>query len=267
MNSLCALLLLVVLGGEPFRFEPRPETVPLPSPPDAAESAGNAAADVTPADIEVLHAPADLRPLCYVHTVKRLCKPCDEFGDWWLVNCDEFPLNVVPVEYESFEALPQWVRERGVPLAHYESERQPTGWASATWNEKTILATWKAANPGRSLTAAAMTGASPFDQIQKFTGAGGSFTFQPDQPIAASLDDRTSIRYPSIQGRYAVENGVVTIKLEPPLPVGNYRKFLNFGFTINGARGPENVTAQSADITIQTNRGDQKMKIEMEPKK
>lgn len=261
------LLIGLLVGGEPFRFEPRPETVPLPEPRDA-ESAGNAAVDsIEPTDTEVPHAPSDPRPICYVHSVKKLCKPCEEFAEWWLQNCDQFELNVIPVEYESFNALPQWVRERGVPLAHYESEKQATGWASATWNASTIVATWRAANPGRGLPAAPMAGASPFDQIAKFTGSSGSFTFRPNSPISASLDDRTSLRYPSIQGRYTVENGVVTLKLDPPLPTGEYRKFMRFGFQITGGAGPENVTPKSMDVRIDTNRGPQRVTIQMEPQK
>jgi hypothetical protein len=284
-------------AGEPFRVEPRPLAVPLPDEPttpgttpandSTPDSAGNAATgdakpNGPPGAQDERHAPADPRPKVYVHTVHRkdrflpsLCKPCDDFDEWWLANCDSSPFNIIPVEYESFDALPQWVREKGVPLVQRQSEATPTGWACEGWSGPEALErNWNAANPGARLRLLAsrgagvpLTSASPFDQVQKFTGAGGSFTFKPDQPINAALDDRTSIKYPSIQGRYAVANGVVTLKLDAPLPVGNYRKWLNFGFQITGGSGPENVTATTADVVIQTNRGPQKVTIQMEPQK
>lgn len=261
-----SLILAIALGAEPFRFEPLPDNVPLPIPivTPPSDQAGNARQEV--------HAPADPRPKIFVHTVHRkglnasrlppLCQPCETFAEWWLANCDTYPLNVEPVEYESFDALPQWVREKGVPLVQFPSKKQPTGWACSTWEPAKIVRLFDEANP-----AAPLTGASPFDQVHKFTGPGGKFTFTPDAPINTALDDRTSLRFQSIQGRYTVRDGKVELKLEPPLPTGEYRKWLRFGFQITGGGGPENVTATTADVRIDTNRGPQRITVTMEPQK
>lgn len=252
------LLIGLLVGGEPFRFEPRPETVPLPEPRDA-ESAGNAATDsLLPVDIDVQHAPADSRPICYVHSVKKLCKPCEDFAEWWLQNCDQFELNVIPVEYESFNALPQWVRERGVPLAHYESERQATGWASTTWNEKTILATWKAANPGRGLTAGAMYVGSPMlDQISKYLPNGTRISIDLPRPMNVSLDDKTTLKYTRIAGTLVTENGKSAMKLDRPLPeIAAWRGVWKIGTTF-GAQINELIfwDTDPPSVGVGTNRG------------
>lgn len=281
MTTIGLLILLLIGGEEPFRFEaapiePRPQSVPLPEPEKAkeqteppADSAGNAATGPqSPGAHDGRHAPADPRPVVKVYTVRpQLCKPCEQYEEWWLANCDTARFNFELVEHENFDKLPQWVREAGVPLLHFDGQGRK--WCCPWRGIESFTGTWRRVNPGVTLAAATpkLTSASPFDQIAKFTGPGGRFTFQPDAPVSLSLDDRTSLRYPSIQGRYTVENGVVTLKLDPPLPVGNYRKFLNFGFTITGAAGPENVTATTADVRIDTNRGPQRVTIQMEPVK
>lgn len=100
--------------------------------------------------------PPDTRPRVYVHTVHRkgdgpaLCPPCEAFDDWWLENCETAPFNIIPVEYESFEALPPWVAEVGVPCVQYESESSSTGWRKREWyGLAELVKHWKQQNPKR----------------------------------------------------------------------------------------------------------------------
>lgn len=266
-----AILLLALLTNDPFRFEPVPmDPRELPAPVEKheapADSAGNAAdGGATGVDLDDRHAPADPRPVVYLYTSPH-CSAGDQMR--------------AAIKRGDFEAAGLDVQERPAPdwytlCPTFHWQAADGKWViyprdSASYRGlKGLLASFDYANPGARLKTASSGGAgvSPFEQVERFTGPGGKFTFVPDSPIAASLDDRTSIRYPSIQGRYAVADGVVTLKLDPPLPVGNYRKFLNFGFTITGAVGPENVTAKTMDVRIDTNRGLQKVTIQMEPQK
>lgn len=260
---------LVSVAGEPFRVEPRPMDPALLPPPvelpvDPPEAAQQDATPAVPHD--AVNDAAGARPVVYVHSTPG-CQPCNFL--WQRIRAGEFP------EFQFEERPPeQWMQF--VPTLTFEAMDGKTyrfDWWSVNTRDAPaeFRAAWRRRNPGVELPplayGAVTGGASPFDQVQKFTGPGGSFTFKPDAPINASLDDRTSIKYPSIQGRYTVENGVVRLKLEAPLPVGNYRRFLNFGFQITGAVGPENVTPTTADVTIETNRGPQKVTIQMEPVK
>lgn len=273
-----SLLILLLLGAEPFRFDkpldPRPETVPLPSPtpeqvkeygpelpPQAAPQDEN---PTVPQDAETSAAGA--RPVIRKHSTPG-CRPC--------LQLDKRIADGELAEFEFVDAPPEtWMQF--VPTLTFEGADGKT-YRFDWWSENSrdapaeFRAAWRRRNPAVALPplayGAGTGGASPFDQIHKFTGPGGRFTFQPDQPIATQLDDRTSLKYPSVQGRYTVRDGKVELKLEPPLPVGNYRKFLNFGFQITGGGGPENVTASSMDLRLDTNRGSQRVTIQMEPVK
>lgn len=272
MNAI-ALLLMALAANDPFRFEPTnlPKPVELPTEETPADQTGNAATGASSRrEQEVLHAPADPRPVVYLYTSAH-CSAGDQMR---AANArGEFVgLNVVerePPEWYTLCPTFHWNGPDGRAWLYPRDGGKFTG-------VKGMLDSYDRTNPGARFKAVAsrgaekpsqLTSASPFDQIQKFTGTGGKFTFVPDSPINASLDDRTSLKFSSIQGRYTVSNGIVTLKLDPPLPVGEYRKWLRFGFQITGAAGPENVTATTADVTIQTNRGNQKVTIQMEPAK
>lgn len=266
-----AILLLSLLTNDPFRFEPVPmDPAKLPAPveiPEApADQAGNAATERPPsADSDVLHAPADPRPVVFLYTSPH-CSAGDQMRA--AIRRGDFEAAGLDVQEKS---APDWYTL--CPTFHWQSSAG--GWVKYPRDEGSfrgvngLLTAFDLANPGARLkaTASRATGAGPFDQIAKFTGPGGSFTFKPDTPIAASLDDRTSIRFPSIQGRYTVRDGKVELKLEPPLPTGEYRKWLRFGFQITGGGGPENVTPKTMDVRIDTNRGPQRITVTMEPQK
>lgn len=271
-RTLFALLLIgassIASAKEPFyTLEPRPQTVPLPE--STADSAGNAAADGHPADNDVLRAPADLRPKVFVHTVKRGCKPCETFAEWWLNNCDTFPLNVEPVEYESFDALPHWVLERGVPLAHFESERTETGWEARTWDPARVLGHWNDANPVRAKATAPplYVGAAMLDQIAKYLPNGTRITIDLPRPMTVSLDDKTQLSYSKVTGQLVTANGKSVLKLDAPRPtIAAWRGVWKIGTTF-GAQLEELIfwETQPPSVGVQTNRG--MYKFTMEPVK
>lgn len=269
ITTIIAAFLFAAVGfaDEParFRISPKPmDPTELPPPvelpddnPHPPEAARKEAEPESSHDSE--RADLGARPLVYLYTHSgclsgQLMHAAVERGDLADLNVVERP----PPEW--YTTCPTW---------HWQDSTGQWRQSNAT-SVSAFLATFDRMNPGARLKVAASRGAvgsSPFGQIEKFTGAGGRFSFVPDKPIAASLDDRTSIAFPSIQGRYAVRDGKVELKLDPPLPTGNYRKWLNFGFQITGAGGPENVTSTTADIRIDTNRGAQRVTIQMEPVK
>lgn len=286
-------------------IEPRPETVPLPEPtseqrkeygpelppddlspddlppdelsPDETSSelppepASKESLPAVPHDAETSAAGARTLTLVYFYSLPGCSAGPQVRG---AIARGEFTDAGLDVQERP---APSWVTT--CPTFHWQL---PDGrwWkypkaGSSEYSIQGMIAEFDRTVPGARLKATAsratggspITSSSPFDQIQKFAGPSGSFVFRPDSPIAAQLDDRTSIRYPSIQGRYTVRDGFVEMKLEPPLPSGEYRKWLRFGFQIQGAAGPENLTATAADIRIDTNRGPQRVTIQMEPEK
>ena len=270
-----ALLLMLALGNDPFRFEPAPmDPAKLP-----AESAGNAATDgATGGAHDEQYAPADPRPLVYVHTVHRkgpgnpLCQPCEDFATWWLENCDTSPFQIIPVEYESFDALPNDVRERGVPLVQRQSEATKTGWAYEAWRgPEYLLKTWKAANPRKSLVpkpaARSLTGSPMFEQVIKYLPDGKRITIEPPKGLAVQLDDKTVLKYSRITGTVATANGKTRLTLDNPKPeIAAWRGVWRIGTTF----GAQLLWFEFEDTTppavgVGSNRGN--YRILMEPQR
>ncbi len=209
------LLLLALLGG--WKFEPGPVEEPK-APQIEMPIAEVAKLDVPKTD-------SDGRPVVIMYTLETAADFEAQILKKQKVNC--------PPCLRAY----RWSKEADCPV-RLEIRKPPEdarGFPDFTWQQNDGV--WKRpAQPGFSdmtrLTIimaaprmmlpqpkAAGVAASPqtiLDTLKRFGGDSGSFVFQPDQPQAPNFDG-TTLRYPSISGRYSL-SGVPTVKLNQPTP-------------------------------------------------
>ena len=105
------------------------------------------------------------------------------------------------------------------------------------------------------------TAGSPIDQFRRYAGDSGTFAFTPAVPINTTMDDGTVLSYSTIQGSYAIVNGVPTIKLVTPLPqVQAHKFFMRFNAAIQDAQ-----YVPPSSVAIGTTRGRYTIKLEAAP--
>ncbi len=228
---------------------------------------------------EAIH--SDNRPVIEVHTLhdglhshdkrhRRLCVPCDAFHDWEAGHRDDFPLRFELHNYASEQALPQKVRDKGVPMFHWLDGETGKKWDLVGWTDsETLLASYKQASKlpvaGESVTPLAMAsgapaaGESPVDLFSKFAGP-GKFSFTPDKPVGAYIDDATFIRYSQLKGSVKIVNGNPVVTIDQPYPEISAKKLgLWFRVDLMGATGQ--LDAKPPTVTIEHSRGKYKLEI------
>jgi hypothetical protein len=198
------------------------------------------------------------------------------FMEWYHTSADYCPFRVEVVEHESFDALPQWVLDRSVPLVHMPSTRSRTGWESFAWKgEDQLKSDWLAANLGKGIPKAAVAagaGLPPIDQLKKFLPPGTKITIEPPQGVVAKLDDNTALTIKKIGATVSYEGTEMVVTLQDPKPAGSYSIHTpigtwDIGFLITGGRGPKQVSPTVQEYRIDTTKGPHKIRITMEPAK
>lgn len=238
------LALLLILGlafisraDEPqkparFTLEPvaKPEKSRVAGELDSHPSKGNSAGAST--------SPTDLRPAIRVYTLPNegACPPCNDLKRASLAAG-------FPYRLDWSTQAPEWVT--AFPTLHWQGRsriwRQIVGWQSFNLSQIAVDPPVGTA-PANSATAVQSQAASA-DVLAKalqFAGPGGTFTFQPDQPIQATMDDGTKISYSRLSGRYSITAGSAVVRFDQPLARIDARKFkVHFGTTLDDMQYPD----------------------------
>lgn len=252
-----------------------------PAAATTAESLGTtpAAGDKdTSKSAQVQAAPAKRKPVVLtVYTSKAGCRACHNFLKWRESNASKIGCEVKHLQYAKLEdssvsfpnGLPAfcitdhagkatWFMGWSLLPEHEAGTLCPLCLIAFVQHSKGVPTIEFDKSDVQVAQPVGTDGGTALEQALRYAGPSGRFTFVPDQPIDAKLDDRTELRYTQVSGTYQIAESGATLTLDAPLPQVFSRKwFWRFGATLQGAD-----FTPPATIGIKTNRGRYRVSLE-----
>jgi len=213
---------MILAWGEPMaRFSAESEN---------ASTAAIGEAPVSAPSNVAIKAPEDSRPVVYWYRLP-LPKECP--------GCKKLEADIAAgmLPWFRFEKrpAPSWVTAS--PTVHFADSNGNwhsfTGWPGAL----EFARRWGNKNPGNSLqlaqpqAAPRASGPPAADQaiadaLHQYLGDAGTFELRPATPIKVSIDNRTTLSYGVVRGRWKTENGKPILYFEEPFPKVETKRFL-----------------------------------------
>jgi hypothetical protein len=100
--------------------------------------------------------------------------------------------------------------------------------------------------------------------LQQYLGDEATIVITPAQPIKATMDDGSVLKYSKLSAHYKMVGGNPMLTIDQPQPQAFVKKWgLWFEADIQGAKGDLGATPPTA--MLKTSRGDYKVKVGLEP--